>query len=43
MLAHILLNYDVKLANGGGRPANVRLGRATLPDPKAELLFRKRA
>ncbi|KAF8691943.1 hypothetical protein AX14_002699 [Amanita brunnescens Koide BX004] len=43
MLAHILLNYDVKLANDGGRPDNMWLGRASFANTKAEVLFRKRA
>ena len=43
MLAHILLNYDIKMANGGGRPDNIWLGRAALANTKAEVLFRKRA
>ena len=42
MLAHILLNYDVKMADGGGRPENVWIGLSSLPDTKAEVLFRKR-
>jgi len=42
MLAHILLNYDVKMANGGGRPENVWYGRNCLPDPTAQVLFRRR-
>ena len=42
MLAHILLNYDVKIANGGGRPENMWFGRSSLPNTKAEVLFRKR-
>ena len=42
MLAHILLNYDVKMANGGGRPENMRIGQSSLPNTKAEVLFRKR-
>ena len=42
MLAHIVLNYDVKMANGGGRPANVWYGASSLPNTKAEVLFRKR-
>ncbi|KAF8623267.1 hypothetical protein AX15_006434 [Amanita polypyramis BW_CC] len=41
-IAHILLNYDVKLANDGGRPRTLWLGRAPLPDPTAEVLFQKR-
>ncbi|KAF8347875.1 cytochrome P450 [Amanita rubescens] len=42
MLAHILLNYDIKLANGNERPKNVWFGRSCSPDPTAEVLFRKR-
>ena len=42
MFAYIVLNYDVKMANGGGRPENVWYGRSSLPDTKAEVLFRKR-
>ena len=42
MLAHILLNYDVKMADGGGRPADVWHGRSASPNTKAEVLFRKR-
>ncbi|KAF8697278.1 hypothetical protein AX14_001385 [Amanita brunnescens Koide BX004] len=42
MLAHILLNYDIKMANGGGRPENIWFGRSSLPNTKAEVLFRKR-
>ena len=42
MLAHILLNYDVKMADGGGRPENVWIGVSSLPNTGAEMLFRKR-
>ena len=42
ILAHILLNYDIKIANGGGRPENIWFGRYCLPNTKAEVLFRKR-
>jgi len=42
ILAHIVMNYDVKMANGDGRPENVWFGRTSLPNPKAEVLFRKR-
>lgn len=42
MLAHILLNYDVKMADDGGRPANVWIGLSSLPNTEAEVLFRKR-
>ena len=44
MLAHILLNYDVKMANaGGGHPESTWVGRAALVNTQAEVLFRKRA
>jgi hypothetical protein len=42
MLAHILLNYDVQMANGGGRPANLAFGLISMPDPAAQVMFRKR-
>ncbi|KAM6491442.1 Cytochrome P450 [Amanita muscaria] len=42
MLAHILLNYDVQMANGGGRPANRVFGQDSMPDPTAQVMFRKR-
>jgi len=42
MLAHIVLNYDVKMTNGGGRPVNECYGASSLPNTKAEVLFRKR-
>jgi hypothetical protein len=41
MLAHVVLNYDLKM-DGGGRPENVWIGRTSLPDPKAQVSFRKR-
>ncbi|KAM6493914.1 Cytochrome P450 [Amanita muscaria] len=42
MLAHVLLNYDVQMASGGGRPANRVFGQKTMPDPTAQVMFRKR-
>ncbi|KAM6493875.1 hypothetical protein JOM56_010236, partial [Amanita muscaria] len=42
MLAHILLNYDVQMANGGGRPANRVFEQDSMPDPTAQVVFRKR-
>jgi hypothetical protein len=41
MLAHLLVNYDVKMANGA-RPANKRIGQEMTPDTTAEVLFRRR-
>lgn len=42
MLAYVLLNYDVKMANDGGPPSEVWFGTTVTPDPKAEVMFRKR-
>ena len=42
MLAHVLLNYDIKMANGAGRPNNISIASEMMPDPTAEVLFRKR-
>ncbi|KAF8637691.1 hypothetical protein AX16_010766 [Volvariella volvacea WC 439] len=42
LLAHTLLNYDVKTVDGA-RPKNVSLGPTDMPNPKAKILFRKRA
>jgi len=43
MLAYVLLNYDVKMANGDERPRNLAFGLAHIPNPSAEVMFRKRA
>ncbi|KAI0650914.1 cytochrome P450 [Trametes meyenii] len=42
MLAYLVLNYDIKFAEEGKRPANLRFGPADLPHQSAEVLFRKR-
>ena len=42
MMAHLVLNYDVKFAEEGKRPANIRFGPADLPSHSAQVLFRKR-
>ncbi|KAI0713154.1 cytochrome P450 [Cerioporus squamosus] len=42
MLAFIVLNYDIKLANDGPRPENWCFGPNILPDSGAEIMFRKR-
>ncbi|KAM6493880.1 Cytochrome P450 [Amanita muscaria] len=42
MLAHVLWNYDVQMANGGGRPANRVFGQNSMPNPTAQVMFRKR-
>ncbi|KAF8718996.1 hypothetical protein AX14_011577 [Amanita brunnescens Koide BX004] len=43
ILAHILLDYDIKMANGGGCPESIWFGWASLPNTKPEVLFKKRA
>ncbi|EJT96540.1 cytochrome P450 [Dacryopinax primogenitus] len=43
MLAYVVMNFDVKMPNDGERPADVWFGAACIPDPKATVLFRKRA
>jgi len=42
MLAHVVLNYDIKMADGGGRPEDVWFGRFPVPNPEAQVSFRKR-
>lgn len=42
MLAHIVINYDIKLEEEGVRPPNKWFGLTLIPDPTAKLLFRKR-
>ena len=42
MMAYTIINYDVKFENEGVRPRNISFGLATLPDPAARVLFKKR-
>jgi cytochrome P450 len=42
MLAHLVLNYDVKLENEGVRPTDMSFGASCIPNQTAEVLFRKR-
>jgi len=42
ILAHIVLNYDVKLEREGDRPSNVWFGPTIAPAPDAKVMFRKR-
>ena len=42
MLAHLVLNYDMKLENEGVRPPTLELALAIVPNIKAKVLFRKR-
>lgn len=41
LLAHAILNYDIKL-EGATRPKNMYIGIGILPSRKGRLLFRKR-
>jgi cytochrome P450 len=43
MLAHIVTTYDVKLEIEGVRPPNMWIMTSCLPNPNANVLFRKRA
>jgi len=43
MIAHILLNYDIKFPPGTvGRPANIMFNGATIPDAKTRIVFKPR-
>ncbi|KAF8343233.1 cytochrome P450 [Amanita rubescens] len=42
LLAHVLLNYDMKLAGCRGQPADWWFGFHSMPDPTVEVMFRKR-
>ncbi|KAI1787506.1 cytochrome P450 [Ganoderma leucocontextum] len=42
MLAYIILNYDLKLAGDGKRPANLCFSGQIIPSPTGQVLFRKR-
>ncbi|KIL60305.1 hypothetical protein M378DRAFT_168332 [Amanita muscaria Koide BX008] len=42
MLAHVVMNYDVKMADGKGRPENWQFGIHRAPDTTAQIFFRKR-
>jgi cytochrome P450 len=42
MMAHLVLNYDIKLENEGIRPPNMWFASACVPNQKAKVLFRKR-
>jgi cytochrome P450 len=43
MLAHIVMTYDVKLEAEGVRPPDMWVMTSCVPNPKANVLFRKRA
>ncbi|CAL1709887.1 unnamed protein product [Somion occarium] len=42
ILAHTVMDYDIKFENEGVRPDNVWLSIQVLPSPTAQVLFRKR-
>ncbi|KAJ7458361.1 cytochrome P450 [Mycena galericulata] len=42
MLAHIVINYDVKLEHDGERPPDQLFNTVRMPDSKAKIWFRKR-
>jgi hypothetical protein len=42
LLAHVLVNYDVKLADSRGEPADWWFGAQPMLDPTVKVMFRKR-
>lgn len=42
MMAHLVLNYDVRMEQEGVMPVSDALMFGISPNPKAEVLFRKR-
>ncbi|KAH8091762.1 cytochrome P450 [Cristinia sonorae] len=42
MLAHLLLNYDIKMENEGAIPKNLWLGVRMLPNPTSEIMYKRR-
>ena len=42
MLVHIVVKYDVKLADNATRPPTLHFGLATVPDPSAKVMIRRR-
>lgn len=42
VLAHFLLNYDVRLKDGQGRPKGMVIMMSRAPDMKGEVLFKRR-
>jgi hypothetical protein len=45
MLAHVVMNYDVKLDESvnGVRPPGMHIGYSGIPNTKAKVYFRKRS
>lgn len=42
MMAHLILNYDLKMENEGVRPPNVSVALACIPDLTAKVMIRRR-
>lgn len=42
MLAYFLLNYDLRLKDGEGRPKSLMVMMSKTPNPRAEIMFRRR-
>ena len=42
IMAYIVVNYDLKIGGDGKRPENLYFAATMIPDPKGEILFRKR-
>ena len=38
----MVVNYDFKFVGGGPRPENIYISENVVPDPTAQLMFRKR-
>ena len=41
-LAHVLLNYDLKLGGDGTRPKNIQVGHMIAPAANGHVLFKRR-
>ncbi|KAG8219264.1 cytochrome P450 [Butyriboletus roseoflavus] len=42
MLVHVVMTYDVKLADDAMHPPTLYFGMATLPEPSAKVMFKRR-
>ena len=42
MLAHVVMNYDIKLEKEGVKPEDLWIATARVPNPTTEVLFRRR-
>jgi len=42
ILAHLVLNYDIKMENEGIIPNRIWRGFTIIPNPTAKILFKKR-